>query len=643
MGKPITFAQDPIAVFLEYQLPQMIAQSREAEKNRVHELNVLEKQQELGQQNFLLETQVGQGIKQLDNLMADLQKQEDKMAETGLISDQFTILPAKDQSEGAPELTELVKTDQDHGFNMAMGEAENLNDYVANMNNKLKEGQQRQEVLNRIQAGMAEGERRAGLITKDLTGDEIITAADFNEYLILAGNPFDEGSPEYHGFISKAPGLDAGLDLAQKFKDLDYKDAQTANLNSETQANINELLGGTYGTGAIMNSEIFNDRMRLISDGYQALETNLSKTDFMKNTPYKMSSFNYTKDKNWYKDPFQMTQMVFNLERNIIKQLTHSEPSGFMAIFNPTDDKLDGLMKEYGSTDDAFLKRTAMDKIVARLGEIDLSKELDYNANSAQGIEYMKKQLLHYGQLRDAQNLLSQPEQVLQQLQPGGTEADPGGLGIGVEESTTEIEDDTVIPTPTLDDLNNEVALMTQDVPNITSPRLKGKADKVLKDISREQGQLGKGERLSALRNEMDIIDTEIDMLRNTGLISADAPPGLLMRDEVPTVPEGSMTGPELEANNRYLELKDRMWEITENILPFNTEHKVGGNSMGMIFDRDFNKLDNYIKSINRKSTNDLEDLMADLGGILGKEKDYKIFAEKYGLTKPDLLAQTGK
>ena len=64
---------------------------------------------------------------------------------------------------------------------------------------------------------------------------------------------------------------------------------------------------------------------------------------------------------------------------------------------------------------------------------------------------------------------------------------------------------------------------------------------------------------------------------------------------------------------------------------------------MGMIFDRDFNKLDNYIKSINRKSTNDLEDLMADLGGILGKEKDYKIFAEKYGLTKPDLLAQTGK
>ena len=43
------------------------------------------------------------------------------------------------------------------------------------------------------------------------------------------------------------------------------------------------------------------------------------------------------------------------------------------------------------------------------------------------------------------------------------------------------------------------------------------------------------------------------------------------------------------------------------------------------------------------KSTNDLADLMADLGGILGEEDDYKIFAEKYGLTKPDLLAQTGK
>ena len=41
MGKPITFAQDPIAIFLEYQLPQMVAQAREAEKNRIHEKDMV--------------------------------------------------------------------------------------------------------------------------------------------------------------------------------------------------------------------------------------------------------------------------------------------------------------------------------------------------------------------------------------------------------------------------------------------------------------------------------------------------------------------------------------------------------------------------------------------------------------------------
>ena len=633
MGKPITFEQDPLAIFLEYQLPQMVQQANEAEKNRVHELNVLEKQQELGQKNFLLETQVNQGIKQLDGLMTDLQKQEDAIAKTGLISDQFTMLPAEDQSEGSSELTKLVKTDQDHGFNMTIDSAENLNDYLGNLNNKLLEGQQRQEVLNRVEAGIQEGKRRSALITQDLTGDEIITAEDFSEYLKLTGNPFEEGSPEYHGFISEAPGLKEGLDLAKQFKDLDYKDAQIANLNSETQHSLNEMLGGRYGTGAVLNKDIFNERMRLISDGYQALESNLAGTDFMENTPFKMSSFDYTKDKNWYKDPFQMESMIGDLSTNIISQLTHSETG----ITNPTDDKLDGLMKQYNNTNDAALKKTAMDKIVARLGEIDLSGELDYNSQTAQGIEYMKKQLFHYGELRDAQNLLNQPEQVLQQLQPGGTEADPSGLGISASGPTVEeeVENDVVIPTVTLEDLNNEAALMAQDVEGITSPVLKNKAVNILDNLSKLQSSAlqstSSAESLMEAKNEISELKNEKKILEGLGIIKGK---GLNWSGTFPSLnPE--LSEEELAANNRYDEISNRLNLLESS----NIEGLISGNlgGMGLLTSASTKDIDKAIARLSDPSyhKSQISNLLDDLEEIFNQEENILAYRE----SKSPLLA----
>ena len=113
------------------------------------------------------------------------------------------------------------------------------------------------------------------------------------------------------------------------------------------------------------------------------------------------------------------------------------------------------------------------------------------------------------------------------------------------------------------------------------------------------------------------------------------------MGDEVPIVDEGTMTGSELQANNRYLELRDRLWEITENELPFQTGFRVGGHSMGQMFDRDFNQLDKYIAKLNRKGTSDLEELIADLGGILEEEDKYKTYAQTLGIGDSGLI--TGK
>ena len=633
MGKPITFEQDPLAVFLEYQLPQMVQQANEAEKNRVHELNVLEKKQELGQKNFLLETQVNQNIKQLDGLMEDIEKKEDAIAKTGLIASQFTMLPTEDQSQGASELTKLVKTDLDNSWDNSVTAAENLTDYIGNQNNELMEGKQWEQTLNQVLAGIEKGKRRTGLITQDLTGDKIITAEDFSEYLELTGNPFEEGSPEYHGFISEAPGLKEGLDLAQQFKDLDYRDAQIANLNSKTQESINELLGGRYGTGAILNKEIFNERMRLISDGYQALESNLAGTDFMENTPFKMSSFDYTKDKNWYKDPKQMDMMITDLSTNMISQLTHSETG----LTNPTDDLLDDYMAEYKGTEDAALKRAAMDKIARRLGEIDLTKELDYNAQQSQGIEYMKKQLFHYGELRDAQNLLNQPEQVLQQLQPGGTEADPDGLGIGAGGPTVEeeVEDDVVIPTVTLEDLNNEAALMAQDVEGITSPILKNKAVNILDNLSKLQSgalqSTSSAESLMEVKNEISELKDEKKILEGMGIIKGK---GLNWSGTFPSLnPE--LSEEELAANNRYDEISNRLNLLESS----NIEGLISGNlgGRGSFNSASIKDIDKAIARLSDPSyhKSQISNLLDDLEEIFNQEENILAYRE----SKSPLLA----
>ena len=87
MGKPITFEQDPLAIFLEYQLPQMIAQAKEAEKNRMHEKDMVQVREESAiriadanqqnqQENALLEFQQGLLKEDYDNTKSAIKEQE---------------------------------------------------------------------------------------------------------------------------------------------------------------------------------------------------------------------------------------------------------------------------------------------------------------------------------------------------------------------------------------------------------------------------------------------------------------------------------------------------------------------------------------------------------------------------------------
>ena len=112
MGKPITFAQDPIAVFLEYQLPQMIAQSKEADKNRMHQEKMVQVREESAirigeanqknlQENTLLEFQQDLLKEDYDNTKSAITKQEEEF-----IGEQDQVTDKLDISEDIHNATE---------------------------------------------------------------------------------------------------------------------------------------------------------------------------------------------------------------------------------------------------------------------------------------------------------------------------------------------------------------------------------------------------------------------------------------------------------------------------------------------------------------------------------------------------------
>ena len=89
--------EHPLQHFLDNQLPQMIAQAREAEKNRLHEIDVLEKKQEIGEKNFLLETQTKRGLDELDALNTKIETEETALKAMDIIPSQWGLLKDEDR------------------------------------------------------------------------------------------------------------------------------------------------------------------------------------------------------------------------------------------------------------------------------------------------------------------------------------------------------------------------------------------------------------------------------------------------------------------------------------------------------------------------------------------------------------------
>ena len=528
MGKPITFAQDPLAVFLEYQLPQMIAQSKEADKNRMHQEKMVQVREESAirigeanqknlQENTLLEFQQDLLKEDYDNTKSAITKQEEELKLLNIIPSQYAKIKDDERSTDSEDIFKIVKSEKGQKLDMTIQQAQTLEENLTNIQNEIGEGKEYQDYLDELLAGAQLGQQVAKEVD-DLTMDNIYDIDDFNKYLSL-NQAFDKDSPAYQGFMSQAPGYEKSIEIGNEYLEGELTLAKIA--NEKAEANNREIgrAKNIYGEAIYLDNKGLNRTFQLLSQGYNALEENLMGTDFFENTLHRMEDLKPGEKMDWVSNPDHLLTMRNKLRENMASQLNHSE-SG---IFDLTDNTLDNELDEYnkleksGASNDELNEQ--FDKVYSRLQDINLMKELDFsNSHSTNAKAYFRQEMNHYNHATDAYNTLTTPGSM-----PTGQRTDPMDLGIGVKEPVVETKEDVVIPTVTLEELNNEAALMAQDVENITSPALKDQANQALSQINNLQGSALNQESgvidLINLKNQVLSLKDEKEMLENTGTL----------------------------------------------------------------------------------------------------------------------------
>ena len=472
MGKPITFEQDPLAIFLEYQLPQMIAQAKEAEKNRMHEKDMVQVREESAiriadanqqnqQENALLEFQQGLLKEDYDNTKSAIKEQEKVLKALNIIPSQYAKIKDDERSTGSEDIYKIVKSDEGQKLDMTIQQAQTLEENLTNIQNEINEGQEYQKYLDELLAGAQLGQQVAKEVN-DLTMDNIYDINDFNRYLDL-NKVFDKNSPAYEGFMSQAPGYEKSIEIGNEWIKGEKMLADIA----ETQANNNDrMVKNIYGEAVYLDNEGLNSTFRTLSQGYNALEENLVGTDFFEHTIYRMEDLKPDAKMDWISNPDQLLIAKDRLRENMMSQLNHSE-SG---IFDRTNTELYTELNKYNDLVDSNMSkdelRKQFDKVFVKLQEVDLMKELDFsNSHSANAKAYFRQEMKHYMESTDAYNTLTTPSSM-----PRGQRTDPMNLG---SISTNEIDDlglaDNIYEEvekkyiPELEELNSQLALFQSE------------------------------------------------------------------------------------------------------------------------------------------------------------------------------------
>ena len=428
---------DPIAMFLEYQLPQMVARANEAKKNRLHELDVLEKKAKINKESQEYASLLKLSTDKISNLDTQIANKSKILTDANIGFNLADNINELEKTSGKDALMNDYINKVNSSRNTDIDEYNKELDLMGALTNEINLRQSQNVELDKLLVGMQTGRSRSKEVT-DLNNDGIKSIADFNLFLEKMENPYQVGSAEHAGFISMAPGEKEVLELKKSLLDIKKTEASINKINMETAEIFGKMASETnqYAVGSKKYNEGVTSEIRDFYTRLGSIESTLGGTkegrEFLN-----QYSFDYSTGKpaaeamnlNTEEGVKQFLRRKNDIENNIISLVEYHIDEDFFMAEAPA---LNKNIKAYNNASSVSgNKQKYFNNILKELRKESVQNKLDFGGSEKSGVDLMLVQIELYDRMNSIKSDLINKNSKTQ------TGKGIGGLGLDLSSKPT--------------------------------------------------------------------------------------------------------------------------------------------------------------------------------------------------------------
>tara|TARA_Y100001937_G_scaffold126232_1_gene195010 strand:- start:3507 stop:5186 length:1680 start_codon:yes stop_codon:yes gene_type:complete len=428
---------DPIAMFLEYQLPQMVARANEAKKNRLHELDVLEKKAKINKESQEYASLLKLSTDKISNLDTQIANKSKILTDANIGFNLADNINELEKTSGKDALMNDYINKVNSSRNTDIDEYNKELDLMGALTNEINLRQSQNAELDKLLVGMQTGRSRSKEVT-DLNNDGIKSIADFNLFLEKMENPYQVGSAEHAGFISMAPGEKEVLELKKSLLDIKKTEASINKINMETAEIFGKMASETnqYAVGSKKYNEGVTSEIRDFYTRLGSIESTLGGTkegrEFLS-----QYSFDYSTGKpaaeamnlNTEEGVKQFLRRKNDIENNIISLVEYHIDEDFFMAEAPA---LNKNIKAYNNASSVSgNKQKYFNNILKELRKESVQNKLDFGGSEKSGVDLMLVQIELYDRMNSIKSDLINKNSKTQ------TGKGIGGLGLDLSSKPT--------------------------------------------------------------------------------------------------------------------------------------------------------------------------------------------------------------
>ena len=385
------YTQDPLAIFLEYQLPDMINEARRSKENRQHDFDMIKAREEsskrlaefnaeLGEEQATNETKLRLLISDRDRMIKNIETKRDVLLQSNINLEEYDLV--KDKTEGGEALSTLIKSENMRESIKSLQDFQDLDQGINVLNDNLDYLNQTSNIIDRISAAQQQGMNFAKSV-EDFDKDSDIDKSDFvqllKNYQDLELKPrFDlstaEGQLEHIAFMQQIPTLEEKFKIGRDHLDnkIKMKTLENAEIkNKREQYKLDFLASAGQDMGQFNND--VNFYLKLATEAQkEADKVSTSKYRSVRNLP------NINLEKTELVNANEIDDLMVNVETTIMETLVlGTGQKAYIGEFGV--DKINKLINKYNnSTTRAEKRQTILNLADLYYDKDDNFAELDY-------------------------------------------------------------------------------------------------------------------------------------------------------------------------------------------------------------------------------------------------------------------------